>query len=187
MILPRSTPIPSSDELGSLGQRFGIRQRFNVRQRRRLANVACVFLSLAAIRQWVVEPVRVSSVSMSPSIEPDDSLVIDKLTYKFRSPSIGDIVTFQKPNSNETMLKRVVATAGDSIAIENGVLIRNGKPVRESFTNQSNMAGYFFGPVKVGTNAIFLLGDNRSNSEDSRRFGAIPTERVEGRVLFTFP
>ncbi len=162
-------------------------RHFTSRQRRRVALFLSLLFAAAGCREWIVEPVRVSSISMLPSFKPNGTLLINKLTYYFHSPRVGDVVVFHNPLSSETMLKRVVAIAGDDVAIENGVLIRNGKAVKESFIDQTNMSGYFFGPERVAADSVFVLGDNRSNSEDSRRFGAIKNASIEGRVLVAFP
>jgi signal peptidase I len=120
---------------------------------------------------------------MMPKLQPKSLLLIDTFTYRFRSPRIGEIVVADEPQTNESIVKRVVATAGDSVAIEDGVLIRNGHAIAEPFATKHNMGGFYFGPVTVPANAVFVLGDNRAESTDSRNFGSLLLGNVKGRLL----
>jgi signal peptidase I len=150
--------------------------------RKRLIAIVC-FAVFVGGRSQVVEVLRIRSTSMMPLIKPNSVLLMDRLTYRRRDPAIGEIVSLVHPLTGELMLKRVVGRPGDRIAIEDGVLIRNEKVVSETFVLTANMDGYFFGPVTVSPNQVFVLGDNRSESEDSRSFGPVSISRVEGRLL----
>jgi signal peptidase I len=81
------------------------------------------------------------------------------------------------------LIKRVVAVAGDSVGIADGVLTVNDKPMRESFVDYNLMDATYFGPVHVPSRTVFVMGDNRSDSVDSRTFGPVPVSDIVGRVL----
>jgi signal peptidase I len=139
---------------------------------------------LLVMRLFVAQPVLTDGHSMEPTLHDGDALVIDRVTYRFRDPAIGDIVMAVTPDTRESVVKRVVAVGGDSIGIEDGVLIRNGRPVDEPYADQTQMGGYYWGPVDVPDGHVFLLGDNRLESVDSRRYGTVPVDDVEGRYAF---
>jgi len=143
-----------------------------------LAVVAVVILALA--RMLVAEPFRVPSASMEPTLRAGDSVLVDKLA---RAPHRGQLVAFHLPGSSEVLLKRVVGMTGDTVAIEDGVLVVDGRRRREPYYDPRSLDSVYFGPIKVRRAAIFVLGDNRANSEDSRTFGAIPTGDVIGVAI----
>ena len=146
---------------------------------------ASVLVALLVIRTLAIEPVRVRSDSMAPTIQDGDALVIDKLTYLFRDPLVGEIVITADPQSGDVIVKRVVAVGGDEIGIEDGVLIRNGDVVTDDVTDadDSGMDGRYFGPITVPAGEVFVLGDNRVVSIDSRAFGTLVVDDIGGRVL----
>jgi signal peptidase I len=133
-----------------------------------------------ALRAFVVEPFRIPSESMAPTLEPGDQALVTKLGG---APARGDLVAFHAPRTGEVMLKRVVAAGGDSVGIEDGVLVVNGRKQREAYVADPDaIDSVYFGPVTVAKGSLFMLGDNRANSEDSREFGAVPADRVIGRA-----
>ena len=146
--------------------------------------VAGLVVVLVVCVQWlVVEPATVRGDSMAPTLRPGEHLAIDKLTYRFRAPRVGELVIAHDPSGGGTIVKRVVAVGGDSVGIEDGALVRNGHPVVESYTDKDGMDGYFHGPVSVRSGFVFLLGDNRATSVDSRSFGPVSINAIEGRVV----
>ena len=152
---------------------------------RRVLWFAGAIVFLLVLRGFVVEPVRVRSDSMAPTIRPGAVLVIDKFTYLARKPHRGEVVVAVDPRSGASIVKRVVAVGGDSVGIENGALVVNGAVVVEKYIDNDNMAGFYFGPDEVPPDHVFLLGDNRDTSEDSRTFGPIDVDDIDGRVLTT--
>ena len=141
------------------------------------------FAVLLLLRLFVAEPVRTDGHSMEPTLHDGDALVIDTLTYRFADPAVGDIVVASTPDTGQSVVKRVVALGGDLVGIEDGVLVRNGRAVDEPYANQDQMAGYYWGPVTVPDGMVFLLGDNRLESVDSRTYGAVPVDAIEGRYV----
>ena len=136
---------------------------------------------LLLIGTFVAEPVAGPTGSMSPTLRAGDHVVVDKLAYRFGEPRRRDLVVFRSA-SGELLLKRVVGVGGDRVGVEDGVLHVNGRAVREPFVNRRLVDSVYFGPVRVPHGAVFVMGDRRSNSVDSRTFGPVPRSRVVGRV-----
>jgi signal peptidase I len=149
---------------------------------RRVLWFAGVIVVLLLVRSFVVEPVRVRSDSMAPTLPPGTVLLVDKLTFLAREPHRGDIVVAVDPRSGASIVKRVVAVGGDSVGIANGLLEVNGATVVEQYIDNDNMDGFYFGPDVVPPDHVFLLGDNRDTSEDSRAFGPVDVDDIDGRV-----
>ena len=154
-------------------------------RRRRPSGVAVgigLIVALVVVRIFVAEPFRIPSESMEPTLKPGDQALVDKLSG--HSPKRGQLVAFHSPrNGGEVLLKRVVAVGGDTVGLEDGVLVVNGRQVREPFVNHKAIDSVYFGPVKVRPGTVFVMGDNRANSEDSRDFGAIRTSSIIGRAV----
>lgn len=139
---------------------------------------------LLVVRLFVAQPVLTDGHSMEPTLRDGDALVIDQVTYRFRDPEVGEIVMANTPDTGASVVKRVVAVGGDRIGIEDGVLIRNGQAVDEPYADQTQMGGYYWGPIEVPAGHVFLLGDNRLESVDSRSYGPVSVDEVEGRYAF---
>ncbi|MFJ2442712.1 signal peptidase I [Streptomyces sp. NPDC087658] len=137
-------------------------------------------VALAAVG-LLVAPVRVASTSMEPTLSPGDRLLVHTYGYGQGAPDRGDLVVFDRDGA--LLLKRVAAVAGETVGIEDGVLTVDGRPVREPAVDRRLVDGMYFGPVTVPDGTVFLLGDNRRGSVDSREFGPVPVERLTGRVL----
>lgn len=142
-----------------------------------------VLIAVFIVRFFVAEPVITNGESMSPTLHDGDALVVDHVTYHFRDPRLGEIVVATTPDTGAQVVKRVVALAGDTVGIEDGVLVRNGVPVDEPYADQSQMEGHFWGPITVPAGHVFLLGDSRLTSVDSRHYGPVSLDAVEGRSV----
>jgi signal peptidase I len=144
--------------------------------------LACAVALVLGLRTFVAEPMGVPTGSMTPTLRAGDSVLVNKLAYRFGDPKRRDIVVFHRPASGELMLKRIVAVGGDRVGVEDGVLNVNGRAIREPFLDHRLVDSVYFGPVRVPAGAVFVMGDLRSNSVDSRVFGAVPRRRILGRV-----
>jgi len=154
------------------------------RRRRRPSafTIAIVLIALiVVVKLFVAEPFRIPSQSMEPTLRPGDQTLVNKLSGD--SPDRGDLVAFHAPRTGEILLKRVVAVGGDTVGLEDGVLVVDGRQVREPYADPDAIDSVYFGPVKVRPGTIFVMGDNRANSDDSRDFGAVPTDRIIGRAV----
>jgi signal peptidase I len=140
-------------------------------------------LLFAVTLLFVAAPARVNASSMSPTLASGDHVLVDELSYRFTTPHRGDVVTLHRPGGAQLLVKRVAAVGGDTVGIEDGVLIVNGRTVRERYVDYPHMDSVYFGPVTVPPGDVFVLGDNRPDSVDSRDFGSVPNRVVTGRVL----
>src|SRR6185295_11738955 len=115
------------------------------RRRRPSAVVVGVVLiaALVLIRIFVAEPFRIPSQSMEPTLRPGDQTLVIK--REGHNPKRGELVAFHSPRGGEIMLKRVVAVAGDTVGLEDGVLVVNGRQVREPFVNHKAIDSVYFG------------------------------------------
>jgi signal peptidase I len=137
------------------------------------------------VREYVAEPFAIPSESMAPTLRPGDHVLVEKLSYRFGPPRRGDLVVFKAPDGGALAVKRIVGLAGDRVAIVDGVLAVNGRLQRETYVDQRRVDSVYFGPVVVPSGDVFVMGDNRADSHDSRDYGAVPRRSLIGRVLTT--
>ncbi len=137
---------------------------------------------LALIFLLVLFPVRVSGSSMAPTLLQGEILLIDRLTLFLRSPRRGDLVIFENPSTGEELIKRVVALPGETVDLVNGVVYIDGRMLDESTYSPS--AGEDYAPIVVPEDAVFVLGDDRKGSLDSRDpgLGCVPLKSLDGKV-----
>ena len=130
----------------------------------------------------------VPSVSMSPTVEKGDYFIADTWRYPAHQPTEGEIVLLELADGTGVQyLKRIVGLPGDRIEIRDRVLYRNGDPVAEPYIQPldgMHFYGRTFGSITVEPGKVFVLGDNRDNSMDSRAWGAIPINQLRGRAQF---
>ncbi len=158
--------------------------------------VVAVDLVFGFVRPLVMEPMSVPSASMAPTLEPGDRVLTNKLVYDFADPDRGDLVVFESVDErrDEEIVKRVVGLPGEEISVQKGILLVNGEPPQEPYlpTTQESPTTHetpgvdSFGPMVVPQNHIFVMGDNRTNSYDSRFFGPVPEENLVGEVSSRF-
>jgi signal peptidase I len=175
-VSPEGVLEPRTAPAGRRGTTASARRR----HRRRAALIAVAALAVVALalaRTLVAEPFRVPSASMEPTLRPGDSVLVDKLAG---APHRGQLVAFHVPGSTDVLLKRVAGTTGDTVAIEDGVLVVDDRRLHEPYYDPKSLDSVYFGPFRVRRGTVFVLGDNRANSEDSRTFGAIPTRDIIG-------
>jgi signal peptidase I len=169
---------PAEDSAGASSSGAAPRTR----RRPSLVTVGIVLIVLVVVvKIFVAEPFRIPSQSMEPTLRPGDQSLVWKLGGK--APDRGDLVAFHAPRTGEILLKRVVAVGGDTVGLEDGVLVVDGRRVHEPYADPKAIDSVYFGPVKVRPGTIFVMGDNRANSDDSRDFGAVPTDRIIGRAV----
>ena len=148
--------------------------------------VSLPILVLLAARQFVAEPFRIPSLSMSPTLEVGDHVVANKLAYRFGAPRVGDLAVLEAP-SGDVMAKRIVALGGQRVEIRDGVLLVDRRRRNEPYVDHDMVDGFFFGPERVPPGNVFVLGDNRGDSEDSRDYGPIRRDRLIGRIDLRVP
>lgn len=151
--------------------------------------VLSAFLAFG-IRSFVAEARYIPSGSMEPTLQINDRLIIDKLSYKFKAPERGDIVVFsptdtlKKQNFKDAFIKRVIGLPGDKVQVKGKLVYVNDKPLREKYIEDA--PNYDYGPVTVPANQYLVLGDNRNNSYDSHYWGFVPHDNIIGRAVVRF-
>jgi signal peptidase I len=144
-----------------------------------LAVVAAVVM----LRAFVVSPARVSSDSMAPTLSHGAVVLVDRLSPHVTGLHRGELVVFHAPGSDGPVLKRLVATGGDVVEIRDAYLFVNGRRLPEPQVDHERVDGVYFGPVQVPAGQLFVLGDNRANSEDSADYGPLDEGAVIGRAV----
>ena len=139
------------------------------------------------VRPFVLEAFRIPSESMVPTLLVGDRVFVNKFIYRFTEPERGDVVVFESVNGREEdLIKRVVGVAGDEVEVRNGTLLVNGEAREEPYLNRGIPDDSFFGPTRLSEGEVFVMGDNRANSADSRVFGPVPLENIEGEAFAFF-
>jgi signal peptidase I len=174
-----------------------------------LVSFALVF---GFVRPFVVEAFYIPSESMVPTLRVGDRVLVNKFIYRFTEPERGDIVVFKSveggslpPGENpieriigffrndgaeepprEDLIKRVVGVPGDEISVRGGRLLVDGELQREPYVNKKYPDKSFSDPTTVPKGHVFVMGDNRINSQDSRVFGPVPKRNIEGEAFLRF-
>ena len=153
-----------------------------------VTTVLLAFILALFIRAYIVEARMIPSGSMLPTIQQADRVLVNKLVYDFRDPQRGDIVVFQAPvNTGESQdfIKRVIGLPGETVEITEGVVYVNGEAIEEDYLMEA--PDYEFGPVKVPSDSLFVLGDNRNSSYDSHLWNAwLDINKVKGEAFLRY-
>jgi signal peptidase I len=152
--------------------------------------VAVVITTL--LRAFVIDQYEIPTGSMEPTIEIGDRLFAEKVSYNFELPTPGDIVTFDDPiEEGRVLIKRCIAVGGQTVDLEDGKVVIDGEALDEPYTlgRQSKPLTTMTGvtieyPFTIPADSIWVMGDNRTNSLDSRYFGPVAQDRLIGKALF---
>lgn len=153
-----------------------------------LAMVALAFLLATGIRTFIVQPYVVPTGSMVPTIEIQDRIIANKFIYRFDEPAPGDIVVLDDPTGNvDTLVKRVIAVGGQTVDLQDGRVVVDGVVLEEPYTHglpSDPMTQEM--PYAVPEGSVWLMGDARTNSADSRVFGAVPLSDIRGKAFVCY-
>lgn len=156
------------------------------------------------IRQFLFSPYIVDGSSMKPNFETGERLIVNKIIYTFKEPQFGDVVVFNVPQQGRKFVKRVIGVPGDVVKLEGDELFINGEKVDEPYIADAIAAAREQGGLYNGTGlhynfpndanmettvpegSIFALGDNRSDSQDSRAIGFVDEKEIVGRADVIF-
>lgn len=129
---------------------------------------------------------RVDGLSMEPNLENNQRIIMEKISYRFHSPMRGDIIVLRRPEGryDHPLIKRVVGLAGETIEIHDGVVYVDGEPLAEPYLDQPT-TGYLK-PLRIPEGHVFVLGDNRASSNDSRSFGVVALTDILGKAWFRY-
>jgi signal peptidase I len=134
-----------------------------------------------AARTWVITPYEVAGDSMAPTLEVGRTVYVDQVSKYWDDVDRQDLITFHGPDG--LMLKRVMAVGGDTIEMHDSVVILNGVSLEEPYVDERTLDGVFFHTVEVKEGQVFVMGDNRFDSIDSRTFGPVAESDIVGKVL----
>jgi signal peptidase I len=149
--------------------------------------VVSFVLVFGFVRPFVVEAFWIPSASMVPTLKYGDRVLVNKFIYRFTEPERGDVIVFKSvQGDDQDLIKRVVGVPGDEITVRGGRLFVNGEPQREPYVNKKLPDRSFYAPTTVPKDHVFAMGDNRANSQDSRVFGPVPKENIEGEAFLRF-
>jgi signal peptidase I len=146
--------------------------------------VPAVLIALL-IHVFLAQATRVYGQSMQPNLHTNERLVVEKLSYHFHGPRRGDVVVLHDPSgSSELLIKRVVGLPGERVTVADGRVFIDGIQLDEPYLNQETQSAgrsWLVPPLQV-----FVMGDNRQASRDSRSFGPVPRDEIIGRALFRY-
>ena len=170
-----------------------------LRQAREWVSVILVAVVIAVVvRAFVLQQFYISGPSMEPTMFQDNRVLVDKLTFRFREPRLGDVVVFDRITMNgdeiqhDDLIKRVIGAPGDTVEIRDCVVFVNGKSIVEQYLDQTVLKRPDptercrqpeMTSVMVDEDEFFVMGDNRPESFDSRSFGTISRDIIVGRAF----
>ncbi len=157
-----------------------------------LANIIIQPVVTHLVKENTIKAYKIPSGAMLPTIFIGDQILVNRFIYKSHSPEVGDIIVFEYPKDPKTeYIKRIVAIGGDQLEILNKILIVNGIEQNEIYgkhgdsiiLNKDTSPRDNFGPITVPNNSVFVMGDNRDNSYDSRFWGVVRLDQIKGRAI----
>lgn len=137
------------------------------------------------INLFLAQATRVYGHSMEPNLHTDQRLVVEKVSYRIHGPHRGDVVVIRLPERGpELLIKRVIGLPGETIEVRDGSVYINGQPLNEPYLTRQTSGSY--GPTLIPEGQVFVMGDNRGASNDSRVFGPVPMDRIVGRAWVSY-
>jgi signal peptidase I len=137
------------------------------------------------INLFLAQATRVYGHSMEPNLHSDQRLVVEKVSYRLHRPRRGDVVVLRLPDRGpELLIKRIVALPGETIEIRSGTVHVDDQPLDEPYLSRRTSGSY--GPLTVPEGHVFVMGDNRGASNDSRVFGPVSLDRIVGRAWVSY-
>jgi signal peptidase I len=150
-----------------------------------IESVLPALVIVLVVNIFLAQATRVEGQSMEPNLHDNQRLIIEKITYRFRAPQRGDIVVLRRPNrATEPLIKRVVGLPGETVSIHEGRVYIDGQALDEEYLNQETWGT--MPPRLVPEEHVFVLGDNRKASNDSRSFGMVPFDDIIGRAWLRY-
>lgn len=152
---------------------------------RELIETLLLTLIIFLLIRFAVQNFRIEGFSMEPNFHDGEFLLVNKIVYMLHAPERGDVVVLRYPPvPSRDFIKRVIGLPGDRVEIINGRVHINGEMLSEPYP--LNEGSYTYGPVTVGSDEYFVLGDNRNNSSDSHSWGMLPAKNIVGKAWFAY-
>ena len=169
-----------------------------------VVTIAGAIVLVLAVKAWVVNPYRIPSASMEPTLHCarpsagcrarfSDRVLANRFIYHLRDPQRGEIVVFETPRAARdrcfvggTYVKRIIGLPGETLSERNGVVYINRKRLEEGYLDPAARESRSFGPVRIPPNHYFMMGDNRSTSCDSRTWGSLDRDAFIGKVFASY-
>jgi signal peptidase I len=152
---------------------------------RELAEVVVLAVILYFGISFAVQTVHVEGLSMFATLDDNDYLIADKIAYRLHAPQRGDIVILRPPTDNsKDFIKRVIALPGEQLIVRDGAVFINGHHLNEPYLPEQWTVFNNLSVTTIPPNQYFVMGDNRNRSQDSRTFGPISRDRIDGRAWF---
>ncbi|AIQ19022.1 MULTISPECIES: signal peptidase I [unclassified Paenibacillus] len=162
--------------------------------------IAIALVLVILIRWLLFKPFIVDGPSMKPNFHTGERVIVNEILYDIRSPQRGEVIVFHVPSEGKDFIKRVIGVAGDTVKVEGDVVTVNGEPVNETYIqgaideahnnnalyNNKNFPNEDFTDGTVPEGHVFVMGDNRSDSTDSRMIGYVPLGDIVGRADLIF-
>ena len=153
--------------------------------REMVESVVPALVIVLVVNVFLAQATRVEGQSMEPNLHNNERLIIEKVTYRFRDPRRGDIVVLRRANrTSEPLIKRVIGVPGDTVSIQAGTVYINGQSLDEPYLNQQTWGD--MSPRLVPEEHVFVLGDNRRASNDSRAFGVVAYDDIVGHAWIRY-
>jgi signal peptidase I len=163
----------------------GTKNRWSGLARDVVGTILPAVLIALAIHVFLAQATRVYGQSMQPNLHTNERLVVEKMSYRFHGPRRGDVVVLHDPSGgSELLIKRVVGLPGERVTIADGQVFIDGVALEEAYLDQEtqgNGRSWLVPPLQ-----IFVMGDNRQASRDSRSFGTVGRDQIIGRALFRY-
>ncbi len=146
--------------------------------------IPAVLIALV-INVFLAQATQVLGQSMEPNLHTSQRVIVEKVTYRlFHGPRRGDIVVLNMPEQPDMLIKRVIGLPGETIELRDGQVYIDGKPLQEPWA--TNPGGGSYGPLTIPPLHVFVMGDNRGASNDSRSFGPVSVDVIVGRAWFSY-
>ncbi len=173
VLIQEPSPTPRRSRLAALGREV-------------LETVLPALLIALAINLFLGESRRVEMQSMEPTLYENQRVIVEKISYRLHPPRRGDIVVLRVPHGRPEppLIKRVIGLPGETVEIANGSVLIDGQALDEPYLDQLTYQGN--GPVVVPPDEVYVLGDNRGFSNDSRYFGTVPFSNIVGRAWLRY-
>jgi signal peptidase I len=176
---------PSDGGQAETPQRGSVFDHLKGLVREALETVLPALAIVLVINMFLAQATRVEGQSMEPNLHDNQRLIIEKISYHVHPPHRGDIVVLRLSNRrSDPLIKRVIGLPGETVEIRDGNVLINGEALDEPYVEQSAYQG--MPPRVVPEGEVFVLGDNRGFSNDSRAFGFVPFSAIVGRAWFRY-